>query len=430
MLNLRELAELLKSNDREIRKQAIMTLANSKDPRALKALQWAYKNDPDPMLQDLALRGAKFIKEKAATTQKPKQQGYVPPWEQPASAAVAKSPFMETPPPPTSATPSPKVAPFDGVDLKKELEEEEVSPRDEQKARVLVDRAIDFKLRGEHHKAIDALIQAFALNPKLRHDGIAVGLASDLLELPREKAVAMLMNKVARENLTQTVRGKMKTQAKAQKKESQEDEVFNGIFWGTIYFILWFVLIVAVLMFLIELFTNSSFIDSVFEQAYNDPTLTTEEQAEISVLETQVNELQTELDRVGAAVSVAVGLFAALYQTFLTVILAASVHIVAKAIMGQGTWWGFFARLVQFYMIVWGSLFALMVALFTPLSFLAFVGLCLFVPMSFFFYVMLINRYYQIGVGFSVVVAFISGFLYNVATSLIPTLIEALIGLF
>lgn len=434
MTDLRELAQLLKSDDPKIRKQAIIAMANSKDPRAMKALQWAYKNDPDPTLQDLALRGAKFIKDKTTEMEAASATSeYVPPWEQPSASTPAEpltAPATSSRPRPTYDPPPPQFGDYADSVENKTVEPDYVSPKDERAARALLDRAIDFKIKGQNHKATEMMIQAFTLNPNLRFDMMAAGLAGDLLELPTEKAVAMLMNTVARENLSHAVKGAIQSQEKTQKQENTEDDAFNALFWGVIYFLVWFGVVVGMMLLVIELITDSAVLDQIFTQAYSDPTLTAEEQAELNIVEQQLRELSAELDRVGNVVAVVLGAIVGIYSVIIVLIVSGSVHVVAKALMGKGTVWGFFAKMVQYYLIVAMSFVGLSLMLFTPLGLVALLGLCLFLPATFYFYMRVISSYYDLGMGVSFVVAILGSFIYNVTTSLIPTLLDALISLF
>lgn len=52
----------LKSRDPEERKKGVIALGRVKDREAWRYLATIYKNDPDPLVRDLALQAGKYIK--------------------------------------------------------------------------------------------------------------------------------------------------------------------------------------------------------------------------------------------------------------------------------------------------------------------------------------------------------------------------------
>lgn len=64
MSRIEQAIQMLRSQDPEIRRKAIQYLARSgaEDSKALRALGWSYKNDPDPALRDLARKGGIYLK--------------------------------------------------------------------------------------------------------------------------------------------------------------------------------------------------------------------------------------------------------------------------------------------------------------------------------------------------------------------------------
>lgn len=63
MATLQQAVKVLKSGDASQRKKALQWLSQSGDERALKALAWAAKNDPDPKLKEYAAKGHRFLKQ-------------------------------------------------------------------------------------------------------------------------------------------------------------------------------------------------------------------------------------------------------------------------------------------------------------------------------------------------------------------------------
>ncbi len=62
MTKLQQAVRLLRHDDAAARRKAIAYLAKSGEQDAIKALAWAYKNDPDPELRELARKGGVYLK--------------------------------------------------------------------------------------------------------------------------------------------------------------------------------------------------------------------------------------------------------------------------------------------------------------------------------------------------------------------------------
>ena len=55
----------LKSPDPEQRRQAIVALANTRDPAALAPLAAIYRGDPEPALREMALKAGRYIRQES-----------------------------------------------------------------------------------------------------------------------------------------------------------------------------------------------------------------------------------------------------------------------------------------------------------------------------------------------------------------------------
>ena len=61
----REILSQLGNPDPNIRRNAVMKIAESDDPRVLTILERIYKNDPDPEIRELALQTGRELHKKS-----------------------------------------------------------------------------------------------------------------------------------------------------------------------------------------------------------------------------------------------------------------------------------------------------------------------------------------------------------------------------
>lgn len=157
----------LQHPDSDKRKQAVMLLAKTRDPEALKHLARVYREDDDPAVRDLARKGGLYIKKHAPAAASP-----------PVPAAQRRAPLPD--------------------DMEAEADEDEahrpllhephVSEADRQTAKGYLEQAIDLNLRRENDKAFERLTRAFALNPRLESDGYAMNVAATVTGLDQQTA--------------------------------------------------------------------------------------------------------------------------------------------------------------------------------------------------------------------------------------------------
>jgi len=158
------LLKQLQSAKAEQRREAIVALERTADPRALPALSRVYHNDPDPALRELALRAGHFIQQQAN--------------RRPAGNASA--------PPPEASAP--------GED-RSTVPLRPISAADERRASHHVSRAMDAHVSGDDASALKELRRALEANPALSQDQAFASLASSVTSLPVAQALAALQDK-------------------------------------------------------------------------------------------------------------------------------------------------------------------------------------------------------------------------------------------
>lgn len=331
-MDLKATVQKLRDFDPAVRKEAIVALANSRDKRVLKPLKWVYENDDDPELRDLALRAAKYIRKKAETTPTPppepeadEQRGglymgmsgddlYGDSYGDSGGSGRAQERqrfsfdddyYGEQQP---SASPPPR---------------QHITDADRKFAHGAIQRALDLKIRGNHVKAKELVTQAFERNPELRHDTIATGLAADLFGMREPEVVAMLLDAGRRDRAKQQARAELRRAEAA----ATTDDFYNAVFWLIVYFILTFLPVVV----------GWALLDTAFEEAANDPTLT-QDQLEI------IEAFQT----IGTITVVLLGVGLGVFQTFYQMVYVYSIHLVARFMfIGRGTYLGLLSKITQ-----------------------------------------------------------------------------------
>lgn len=147
--------KLLKSTDPEERKDGVRALARTGEREALRYLATIYKEDADPGVRELALQAGQHIKKSLEAQQ----------WvgDKTDSAPVASQP---------KSTVAPAVA---------------------QQSKKLMDQAMELMMKGNYEKAEEAARKAFKMNPDLQHDQYYSGIASEVMDMPLEEAIAELL---------------------------------------------------------------------------------------------------------------------------------------------------------------------------------------------------------------------------------------------
>jgi ABC-type multidrug transport system permease subunit len=160
----------LSSDDPAQRREAIVALANSRDPAALKPLAATFKNDPDPALRELALKAGRYVRQ------------YAP--EEPGSEA-------------------------------------EIAARDRDLARKLLDAATTYHLEGDKGRAVDSLGKALSLNPALQKEPFVANLVMSLTNMSVADAVPLLTHPDRRRALVEKVGDKRTVHRQAHGKGAE-----------------------------------------------------------------------------------------------------------------------------------------------------------------------------------------------------------------
>jgi len=155
----------LRNPDPQTRRQAIIGVANSTDPRAVKLLQKVAETDPVPELRELAKKAEQHVLKKQAAG----AAGGASPAQYPASTSALT---------PHSSEVLPAMA--DNTEL----------------ARSQLNNAYGSKVNGDKAAAAAELMHALELDPGLANDSQVQQLASELSGQPPEKAIAWMQGRL------------------------------------------------------------------------------------------------------------------------------------------------------------------------------------------------------------------------------------------
>lgn len=150
--------EALKSRDPEERKKAVRALGQTFTSESLRYLATIYKRDPDYGVRRLAIHAGRHVKKMRAAGD----------WVSDDSDDVR---FMTSEQPAVPNT-SKSVA--------------------EEQSKGLMDKALDESIKGNFDQAETFVRQAFSINPGLAESSYYVGIASDVLNMDGEAAIAEL----------------------------------------------------------------------------------------------------------------------------------------------------------------------------------------------------------------------------------------------
>jgi hypothetical protein len=385
-MDLQATVQKLRDFDPAVRKEAIVALANSRDKRVLKPLKWVYENDDDPELRNLALRAAKFIRKKTDdddTTTSTQNDPYGARYASDRDVDDDSAPSWIVDDAPRTTDDSPRYRFSDdfygdqpaGAGTSAGSSAPRVSEADRKFARGNIERAMELKIRGNYLKAQTLVTQAFERDPNLQHDSMAVGLAADLFEMREAEVIRMLTDSAQRNRVKQNA---MAQQRKAQ-AQTTTDEFYNALFWLIIYFILTFLPVVA----------GWALLDTAFEEAANDPTLTADQA-----------ELFDTLQQVATVTIILLAVALAMFQTFYQMVYVYSVHLVAKFFfLGRGTYLGMLTKLTQISIVTllvsYGSFASS--AIDPVLSTVVSCGAFLYILGVLFWIVQTISKHYDVG---------------------------------
>lgn len=154
----------LKSSDPEDRKKGVKALARTGEREALRYLATIYKEDPDPEVRQLALDGGKHVKRMMI------QGDWV--------GDGVKNPDKEA-----KAVAS------------------KIPAKNQKLSKKYMDDALEFVVNEDYERAEALAVKAFTLNPDLKHDLYYSGLASEVMGMPTEEAIATILEIVAENKL-------------------------------------------------------------------------------------------------------------------------------------------------------------------------------------------------------------------------------------
>lgn len=152
--------EALRSDDPEERKKGVRALGQNFSNESLRYLATIYKRDPDYGVRRLAIHAGRHVKKMRAAGD----------W----------------------------MADNDDKDVRFMTSEQPAISTDslsdsERQAKGLMDRALDESIKQDFEKAEVLVRQAFKQHPDLKNDPYYVGIASDVLGMPAEEAIASLL---------------------------------------------------------------------------------------------------------------------------------------------------------------------------------------------------------------------------------------------
>jgi hypothetical protein len=190
---------LLESTSPQDRKKAIKMLVQHGGSETLVALGRLYKSEQDAEIKELALKAGRYLKKQQAEA-----SDEVTDYPAPLSSIPQKTPSnSKTPPPPAEddsdiATeyPAPmsdiREAPAAVRETKKEFKPVSVSAYKQGQAKSLMERALDFSVRGYRGEAIELLIKAFHINPNLRLDTYYMRVAMNITRMDQEDTLYLI----------------------------------------------------------------------------------------------------------------------------------------------------------------------------------------------------------------------------------------------
>jgi hypothetical protein len=410
----RKLTDQLDSPSPEKRKAAIQQLARSKDMEAIRHLEAVERLDSDSTVRDMASKAVAYIKRQNAG----------------AAPAAAAAPAVTDPP----VKPDKKSAYAAGSIMAEYASRtpkpgEEAPPEKLTEAPLMVDvpearrktakTALDMASRAvfdeQMGRAAKYLVEAFKLNPNLKHDAYAVGLAATTTGLYKTDAVKAIVDGSALElfDKKELTAKPPKPKNKNEDMEAEEDQV--PATWSTaIVDLLLYGLINAVIIG-ISVIVLINFIVSTIQ---NDPV----------IQEQLAQNGMTAANFVGALSQVAIIdliLYVLLYGLIAIVMLLISssfIHVAATMILGgEGTLANLIHRTALFLGVMTGLNFAAgIVGFFLPVVSDPTIGTIIW-AVSFFVsiwtfigYTNRVGKAYDMGSGKGCAAVFLSGIMFAI----------------
>jgi hypothetical protein len=280
----------LESPDPEQRQQAIVALANTRDPAALPPLAAIYRGDPDPALREMALKAGRYIRQESDK----------------ARAA---------PPPPgkTSEAPQP-----------------EVSKRDAELAQFYLDAATNYQTIGDRGRAIEHLGKALSLNPGRAQETFVTNLILLTAGMPIDEALPVLLHPDRREALIARLGGRRPLETSQRHGAGRESATWDNV--GVDFLVYWVVVSISMVAVLLLVLNQ---IQDMLNSMLTTP-----------------GTVSTDLDTLMSAsiiTLVIAGIFYGIVYTVSLVIQGGAIHVAATFVLGgNGTLVYLYRRLVPF----------------------------------------------------------------------------------
>jgi tetratricopeptide (TPR) repeat protein len=290
----------LQSPDPQQRRQAIIALANSRDPAAIKPLAAVYQDDPVPELRDLALKAGRYIRQEAATEAPPQTALTVPP-----ESGV-------------------EAAPAPGI----------VSKRDSELAQFYLDAATNYQTLGDRGRAIENLGKALSLHPARAKESFVANLILMATGMPADQAVPVLTHPDRREALIARAGGRRNLDQR-DKNPGIEKATWDNV--AIDFLIYWLVITICMASIFIMVLPE---LQDMFDET----------------LATSPSSAQVDLDTLLAASALTLIIIAVFYGLVYTITLAiqgGAIHVVATFIFaGDNNLRYLYRRLVPFQTLV------------------------------------------------------------------------------
>jgi dienelactone hydrolase len=200
----------IKSSDPNIRKRAIIAMANSQDADALNILKSIYQTEQNPQLRELARKAGSHLWKSLNNSNG--QQSVASPSQQ-TQNSTQKSSKLNTNSSPTSEKPSDSLQSLRDDFIQKTsphpkpktqtaaasnsvpvvVPSSSVSENDIATSNTHINRATAMLVRGDKAEAIHSLQQACKINPQLINNDIAQSLAAEITGQPGEQAIQSIM---------------------------------------------------------------------------------------------------------------------------------------------------------------------------------------------------------------------------------------------
>jgi tetratricopeptide (TPR) repeat protein len=286
-----EWIEQLKNPDSDQRRQAIIALANTRDPAALPALAAIYRGDPDPALRDMALKAGRYIRqesEKLGTTT-------------PASSAPEKAP------------------------------QPDVSKRDAELAKFYLDAATNYQTLGDRARAIEHVGKALSLNPGRAQETFVANLILITTGMPVDEALPVLLHPDRREALIARLGGRRPLETKQEHGAGRETATWDNV--GVDFLVYWVVVSVSTVAVLLLVLSK-------IQDMLNSMIMTTP------------GAVTTDLDTLMSASIITLvvsGIFYGIVYTVSLLIQGGAIHVASTFVLGgSGTLVYLYRRLVPF----------------------------------------------------------------------------------